>query len=185
MGVEEFKAALQELKIAMPEELVVVVFKHIDSNHDGSITIEELMACMRNQRWWRTSSPLGTPRSRSTSPIIPTWSAVDAGDRASMYATSMISQLPDQNDREHAIEEAAQRVWQEARERLERSASSTEAGESSSAPAETTSRTMQTKATAQMRPNPVFSELTAREEKALRAEQAYGNTHLGWGRASP
>lgn len=182
------------LRISMPSELVVVAFNHIDSNSDGVILIDELMESMRKQRWWRTSSPLGTLCSGSKSPPIATWANASATERAAMYTTSVISQLLSESDREQAIEEAAQVEWQRAQERVKRSASpateqyppSNPFGSTVQTKALTISRT--TKATASLEdrsPSPGFAERSAKEAAAMRAQQAYGNMHLGWGRVSP
>jgi hypothetical protein len=195
LSLEEFEqAVVVVLRISMPSELVAVAFNHIDSNGNGVILIDELMESMRKQRWWRTSSPLATLCSGSKSPPIATWANASATERAAMYATSVISQLPTETDREQAIEEAAQVEWQQARERVKRGASPTTeqcpapnpAGSTFQTKAFTTSRT--TKAAANLgdrRPSAGFIERSAKEAAAMRAQQAYGRMHLGWGRVSP
>lgn len=179
------------LKIDIPSELVLVVFNQIDSMGDGLIKIEELMEVMRKQQWWRTSSPLGTARSRSKSPPIGTWEDVSSTDRAAMYATSVISQLPDESDREQAIEEAGQVAWEEARERVKRASPMGREHPPANSVASsfnTTVVTIQPVAASEdrsARRNPESTERSAKESKAMRALQVYGDMHLGWGRASP
>ena len=106
MNLEEFEAAVAELRIDIPSELVKVAFDYIDSNGDGSLLIEELMDYMRNERWWRTSSPLSSPRSESSSPPM------GSAERAAMYGTVTIAHRLHGPDRAQAIAEAAQAAAQ-------------------------------------------------------------------------
>ena len=213
MNLEEFEAAVAELRIDIPSELVKVAFDSIDSDGDGSLLIEELMDYMRNERWWRTSSPLSSPRSESSSPPM------GSAERAAMYGTVTIAQMRGP-DRAEAIAEAAQAAWNEARERVERGASPTnDAGQSVTADGvkgagevdsaiETTplNRTLAATgnssstgsgsfektsskgmtATRAAGPNgATVRERSAKEEKAMRVHEAFGREFLGWGRASP
>lgn len=177
------------LRIDMPSELVHVAFNYIDSNGDGLILIEELMAVMRKQQWWRTSSPLGTARGGSKSPPMGTWGDASSTDRAAMYATSVISQLPDESDRDQAIAEAAQVAWEEARERVKRSSPVQSEQPAADPVGSTVHKTAPTiVAAAEQRSamrNPASIERSTKESRAARAQQAYGAMHLGWGRASP
>lgn len=185
MSLQEFEAALEEMEITCPSELALVAFKHIDSNDDGNILIDEMMTFMRRYSWWRTSSPRASPRSGgSTSPPIPAWSDVTSSERAAMYATSAITQLHS-HDREQAIEEAAQAVWQEARERVERAASPTNGSDSPPTIVDANTTSLNNPTAEHLKPNSALMNLSAREIAAIRAQKAFGDEHLGWGRASP